>query len=233
MNWTDYIILGIVSVSVLVGLWRGLVSEVLALVIWVGSIWFAWMFGPTVAAYFDRLIHTPALRLVAGYAACLVGALVVGALVKALVNRLMIGSGLSGTDRMLGLLFGFARGVLLVALMVFLLGFTAATHEPWWRKSLLLPQFQSVAVALSEQLPESTARYLKPSPEVLDKLHKLPEMPKAPELRSLPEVNSVSYGKDVQPALNKLGQALHGGAMAPRSSPAPSASAAAADHPLL
>lgn len=220
MNWTDYIILGIVSISVLIGLWRGFVSEVLALVIWVGSLWLAWKFGPVAAAYFDHLIATPSLRLVAGYATCLVGALVVGAVIKAVINRLMISSGLSGTDRMLGLLFGFARGVVLVALMVFLLGLTAATREPWWRESLLLPQFQSVAVALSAQLPASAARYLQPSP-------------KAPGLGHLPDVNSVLQGQGSHAALNSLNQTLHAGAVAPTSSPAPSASAATVVHPPL
>ena len=49
MNWTDYFIAGVLAVSVLIGLWRGLVAEVLSLAIWIGSIWVAWAFGPSVA----------------------------------------------------------------------------------------------------------------------------------------------------------------------------------------
>src|SRR6202020_795983 len=47
MNWTDYIIIGIIALSVLIGLWRGLISEVLALAIWIVAFWVAWTFGPT------------------------------------------------------------------------------------------------------------------------------------------------------------------------------------------
>ncbi|MCP1375915.1 CvpA family protein [Dyella lutea] len=173
MNWADYVIAAVIAISVLIGLWRGLVAEVLSLAIWIGSIWVAWAFGPTVAGYFDRSIHTPELRLVAGYGLCIVGVLIVGALVNAIFHRLVVGAGLSGPDRALGVLFGFARGVLLVALMVFLLGFTAVVREPWWHQSLLLPQFQGVAIAVGRHLPASTGRYLHPSPEVSDSLSRL------------------------------------------------------------
>ena len=57
MNWTDYIILGVLALSVLVGLWRGLVSEVLALVIWIAAFWVAWSFGPAVARHFEHVIE--------------------------------------------------------------------------------------------------------------------------------------------------------------------------------
>lgn len=173
MNWADYVIAAVIAISVLIGLWRGLVAEVLSLAIWIGSIWVAWAFGPTVAGYFDHSIHTPELRLMAGYGLCIVGMLIVGALVNAIFHRLVVGAGLSGPDRALGVLFGFARGVLLVALMVFLLGFTAVVREPWWHQSLLLPQFQGVAIAVGQHLPASTGRYLHPSPEVSDSLSRL------------------------------------------------------------
>lgn len=173
MNWADYAIAAVIAISVLVGLFRGLVAEVLSLAIWIGSIWAAWAFGPVVAGYFDHTIHTPELRLVAGYGICVVAVLVVGALVNLVFRRLVTGAGLTGPDRALGVLFGLARGVLLVALMVFLLGFTGVVREPWWHQSLLLPQFQSVAIAVGQHLPASTGRFLHPSPEVSDSLSRL------------------------------------------------------------
>ena len=173
MNWADYAIAAVIAISVLVGLFRGLVAEVLSLAIWIGSVWVAWAFGPDVAAYFDHSIHTPQLRLVAGYGLCVVGVLIVGALVNMIFHRLVTRAGLTGPDRALGVMFGFARGVLLVALMVFLLGFTAVVREPWWRQSLLLPQFQGVAIAVGHYLPASTGRYLHPSPEMSDSLSRL------------------------------------------------------------
>lgn len=238
MNWTDYFIAGVLAVSVLIGLWRGLVAEVLSLAIWIGSIWVAWAFGPSVAAYFEHSIHTPELRLVTGYGICVVAVLIVGALVNAIFRRLVTGAGLTGPDRALGMLFGFARGVLLVALMVFLLSLTPVTREPWWRQSLLLPQFQSVAIAVGQHLPASTARFLHPvtpasqapsSPAAASPQNASTGLP-ASLPANLPAVRQLldragTGGRDV---LGNLGAALHPAAPAPTST-APRPSSPAAD----
>lgn len=173
MNWTDYIILAVLALSILVGLWRGLISEVLALVIWIAAFWVAWMFGPEVARHFEQTITLPSARIIAGYALCFVAVLILGALLRFAISKLVESTGLSGTDRLLGMLFGFARGVLLVSLLVFLVGFTAFTRDPWWQQSVLLPQFQHVAAWLGQQVPPSVRDYIHP-PAVLDRLSGLP-----------------------------------------------------------
>lgn len=173
MNWTDYIIIGVLALSVLIGLWRGLVSEVLALAIWIAAFWVAWTFGPVVAAHFDHIIELPSARIIVGYGICFVTVLILGALLRFVIHKLIETTGLSGTDRLLGMLFGFARGVLLVSLLVFLVGFTAFTRDPWWQQSVLLPQFQRVAAWLEQRVPPSVAEHLHPS-AVLDHLPSLP-----------------------------------------------------------
>lgn len=236
MSPIDYVMAGVLLVSMLIGLWRGLVAEVLALAIWVGSIWVAWMFGPQVAAMFEHSIHTPELRLVAGYAVCLVGVLVVGALVKAVFHRLVVGSGLSGPDRALGVLFGLGRGVLLVALMVFLLGLTPVTRESWWRQSMLLPHFQSVAIAIGHHLPASTARYLRPAPAPAPEPAATPAP--GPIQASLPAVRQLldragqgGQGAGLAGDIGSLGAALRAPVPAPtstaRTNPSPTADPAA------
>lgn len=173
MNWTDYVIVAVLGLSVLIGLWRGLISEVLALGIWVAAFWVAWTFGPSVSAYFEHSIELPSARVLVGYGICFLAVLIAGALVRFLVSRLIEGTGLSGTDRLLGMVFGFARGVLLVTLVVFLMEFTAFARDPWWQQSVLLPQFKGVAAWLGERVPDSVKRYLHP-PAVLDQLPALP-----------------------------------------------------------
>ncbi|HET6433904.1 CvpA family protein [Dyella sp.] len=229
MNWIDYFIAGVLAVSVLIGLWRGLVAELLSLAIWIGSIWVAWAFGPSVAAYFEHSIHTPALRLVTGYGICLAAVLIVGALLNAMFRRLVAGAGLSGPDRGLGMLFGFARGVLLVALMVFLLGFTAVTREPWWRQSMLLPHFQTVAIAVGQHLPASTARYLHPAPDALDGLPSLPDVSGAANLDGVRKMLD-ARGTTGAPSRGDLQAALRGTPKAP-TSPAPAGSVPGARAP--
>lgn len=173
MNWADYIILAVLGLSVLIGLWRGLISEVLALGIWVAAFWVAWTFGPSVAAGLEHRIELPSARIAVGYGACFIAVLILGAMVRFLVSRLVEGTGLSGTDRLLGMVFGFARGVLLVTLGVFLLGFTAFSRDPWWHDSVLLPQFKEVAAWLGERVPDNVRHYLHP-PALLDHLPALP-----------------------------------------------------------
>lgn len=179
MNWTDYIVIGVLALSVLIGLWRGLISEVLALAIWVAAFWVAWMFGPVVAAHFEHLIELPSARIIVGYGLCFVAVLILGALLRFVIGKLIESTGLSGTDRLLGMLFGFARGVLLVTLLVFLLGFTAFTRDPWWQQSVLLPQFQRVAAWLEQRVPASVRDHLHPA-AVLEHLPSLPTALQAP-----------------------------------------------------
>ena len=179
MNWTDYIIIGVLALSVFVGLWRGLISEVMALAIWIAAFWVAWTFGPMVAERFRQVIELPSARIIVGYGLCFVAVLVLGALLRFVIGKLIESTGLSGTDRLLGMLFGFVRGVLLVTLLVFLVGFTAFTRNPWWQRSVLLPRFQHVAAWLSQQVPPTVREYLHP-PAALGRLHGLPAALPAP-----------------------------------------------------
>lgn len=159
MNWADYCILAVLALSVLIGLWRGLISEVMALACWAAAFWVAWMFGDKLAALFSS-IEVPSVRLLLGYGLCFLGVLVAGALVAFVLRKLVAGSGLSGTDRLLGMMFGLARGVLLILLAVLLLGFTPFPRDPWWQQSRLLPGFQNGAEWLAAKLPDNVTRHL-------------------------------------------------------------------------
>lgn len=162
MTWADYAIIAVLALSVLVGLWRGLVAEVLALAVWVAAFWLAWLFGPRVAEAFRNSIDQPSIRIILGYALCFVAVLIAGALLKFVMDKLVKGTGLSGSDRLLGMVFGLARGVLLVMLVVFLLGFTPFTRDPWWHRSQLMPTFIGAADWLGGHLPQDVRRYLHP-----------------------------------------------------------------------
>ncbi len=159
MNWADYCILATLALSVLMGLWRGLVGEVLALACWVVAVWVAWTFGPQVAAQFTR-VDVPSARLLIGYALCFIAVLIAGAILSFVMRKLIRGSGLSGTDRLLGMVFGLARGLALVTLVVLLLGFTPFPRDPWWHQSQLLPSFQQGAQWASSHMPNEVTKYL-------------------------------------------------------------------------
>ncbi|MBS0589944.1 MAG: CvpA family protein [Proteobacteria bacterium] len=159
MNWADYVILAALGLSVAMGLWRGFVGEVLALAVWAVAIWVAWHFGPLVSTTFTA-VELPSARILLGYAVCFVAVLIAGVIVGFVMRKLVAGSGLSGTDRLLGAVFGLARGLVLVVLVVLLLGFTPLPRDPWWHGSYLLPTFQQVARQAAARLPADVAQYL-------------------------------------------------------------------------
>jgi membrane protein required for colicin V production len=163
MNWFDYAIIATLALSILVGLWRGFIGEVLALLCWVLAFWVAWMFGPHLAEQFSGAISVPSVRVLLAYALCFIAVLIGGAIVSYLMRKLVSGSGLSGTDRLLGMVFGLVRGFALVVLVVLLMKFTPVVRDDWWQTSKMLPTFDNGAQWVTSYLPESVARYLEPA----------------------------------------------------------------------
>jgi membrane protein required for colicin V production len=177
MNWADYAILAVLALSVLMGLWRGFIGEVLALVCWIVAFWAAWMFGPALADRFSASISTPSVRVLLAYVVCFVTVLIAGAIVGFLMRKLVEGSGLSGSDRLLGMVFGLVRGFALVTLVVLLMGFTPFRRDPWWNESRLLPDFEIGARWLGDRLPAEVAKYVEPVEGVLGESRVKPLVP--------------------------------------------------------
>lgn len=175
MNTADILILGVLALSMLFGLLRGFVSTVLSLLCWVAAFWVAWAFGEEVAAFYGGFLSEPAARLIAGYLTCFIGVLIVGAAIGWLVRKLMSRGGLRGGDRFLGLLFGLARGLLLVICAVLILGFAGVPRQAnWWRQSVLLPSFENGAAWFAARLPPDVTRYLEIGGKSLPVLSKAP-----------------------------------------------------------
>lgn len=167
MNVADYAILAVLALSVMIGLWRGLVAEVVALAVWGAALWAAWSFGETVAAHLPAGIREPSARLFIAWGLIFVLVLIVGALLAWLIRMLVQGTGLSGSDRLLGMIFGLGRGLVIVTLGVLLLGFTPFPRDPWWQNSQLIPTFQRAAAMVSARLPAGVARYISFAPPPL------------------------------------------------------------------
>ena len=161
LTWLDIALLIILGLSTLVGLWRGFVVEVMSLVVWIAAFWLAFAFGDDAAALFEASVQAEEARLFLGYAVLFIGALLVGGLATWLAGRVVKSTGLSGTDRMLGLGFGLLRGAALGCLLVLVLGFTPLPQEAWWRESQLMPQFQRGAEWLRTWLPDTVARHIR------------------------------------------------------------------------
>lgn len=159
MNWADYALLTILAVSMGIGLWRGFIVEVLSLTVWIAAFWLTVAFGADVAARLTG-IGSPSARLFVGYAGVFLAVLVAGGLAVWGIGKLISGTGLSGTDRVLGLGFGLARGLVLICVGVLLLGFTPVPQEGWWSEARLIPGARAGAEWMVTFLPPDAARYL-------------------------------------------------------------------------
>lgn len=160
MIWVDYVIIGIIALSAIIGLARGLIREVIALAVWIMAALVAWMFYVPVADQLTPWIETPSVRLAAAVLILVFGVLIVGAIVAHVLSVLVDKTGLTGTDRLLGVVFGAGRGAVLVALLVFLAQLTPMAEDPWWSQSRLLPKFQLLADLMLDMIP----------PDVTDKI---------------------------------------------------------------
>ncbi|MFJ3484379.1 CvpA family protein [Pseudomonas sp. NPDC090202] len=141
----DWAIIAIVAISALISLKRGFVKEALSLLTWIIAGAVAWMFGGSLSQYLVNYIETPSARVIAGCSILFVATLLVGAMVNFLIGELIRVTGLSGTDRFLGMVFGAARGGLLVVVAAGLLSLGPVQQDQWWQQSRLLPQFVMVA----------------------------------------------------------------------------------------
>jgi membrane protein required for colicin V production len=144
-SWVDWAIIAVILVSGLISLRRGFIKEALSLVIWIVAGAIAWLFGGALAEHLGGYIETPSARTIAACAILFVAALLVGALINFVLGQLVHATGLTGTDRLLGMVFGVARGALLVVVLVGLLSLAPVQQDIWWRESSLVPHFLIVA----------------------------------------------------------------------------------------
>ncbi|HET9047421.1 MAG TPA: CvpA family protein [Chiayiivirga sp.] len=157
LTWLDILLLVIVLLSALMGLWRGLITEVMALVVWAAAFWLAIGFGPQVADLYNGYVEMPTARWLLGYATVFVLALILGGLLTWLLHRAVKGTGLTGTDRLLGLGFGLARGAGVGCVLVLGAGFTPLPKEAGWQNGLLVPGFTRAAQWMQGWLPKVVA----------------------------------------------------------------------------
>lgn len=142
MNWADYAIIAIVGISVLVSVIRGFVREAMSLLVWLAALGLASVYYQVLAEWLTALIGSPSMRLIVAWAGIFVVILLLGGILSYLLAKLLKATGLSGTDRLLGMIFGTARGGLVVlALLIMIPAIIPLDQESWWRESRLIPEF--------------------------------------------------------------------------------------------
>jgi membrane protein required for colicin V production len=150
MVTVDYLLAAVFLLSALMGFFRGLVKEALSLVGWIVAVWCAWRFGAPVAERIPSLADDSVIEIWVARFIVLIVVLFLSGLLSRFIAHLVHQSGLSGTDRLIGIIFGLARGAVLVGLVVLILDATGFDANPWWQDSKLIPY----AAPLAEQFGE-------------------------------------------------------------------------------
>ncbi|TPW13018.1 MAG: membrane protein required for colicin V production [Halothiobacillaceae bacterium] len=158
MTTVDYVVVGILTLSALLSLLRGFIREAISLAAWSVAGGVAFIFSPPMVIWLAPYITIVPLRLVAAFAILFIVTLVLCSVVGYIVGQLIARHHVSGTDRLVGLFFGLARGVLIVSVVVWLGNFTPFAQDGWWRESKMINQFQHVATWLESFLPATLTK---------------------------------------------------------------------------
>ncbi|MEA5444548.1 CvpA family protein [Gammaproteobacteria bacterium AB-CW1] len=160
MVWVDYFIVALVIISALISLMRGFVKEAISLATWIMAFWVSLTFVDTLDAMLTGTIETPTVRLLVAFASLFIVTLIIGAMINHFVSLAVKKTGLSGTDRMIGVVFGTARGVLVVGALVLLGLVTEVNRDPWWNESVFIPLMEPIATWMAGFLPDNLVQDL-------------------------------------------------------------------------
>ena len=178
MQTADIIILVVLALPALVGVIYGFLNIVFSMLAWALALGVSAKFTPFFSPMLENAIETPILRIILTFVGLFIISLVILTIIGFLIVKLLGRTGLTATDRILGLFFGMGLGAVIVLVVVFLAGFTAVPAEDWWEESLLLQPFERVSVWANQYLPESMAEYHsyeEPEPDPLEQYIPQPE----------------------------------------------------------
>ena len=144
LTGADVLIILVMLGSIVIGLLRGFVREAVSLVFWVVAVWAAWRLGPVVEPHLGGVLADPSIAPWVGRLVILVLVLLVGWVIGMLLSYFTRSLGLGAMDRVIGLLFGILRGMVLVGLITIGGELLHLNHEEWWNRSKLIPYGETV-----------------------------------------------------------------------------------------
>jgi membrane protein required for colicin V production len=156
----DWVLLGILILSLLIGAWRGLVYELLSLASWAIAFVLAQWFAPDVAQKLPMAGAGEAVRYAAGFAVTFVAVVFAGGLIAALIKKLISAVGLAPADRLLGAAFGGVRGLVVLLAVTVVVAMTPLKNSVWWRESFGAGVLSAALKGLRPVLPQEFAKYL-------------------------------------------------------------------------
>jgi len=159
MQIADFAILVVIALPALVGVVYGFLNIAFSLFAWALALGISAKFTPFFSPMLGDYVETPILRVILAFTGLFIVSLIILTGLGFLIVKLLGRTGLTATDRLLGLFFGTGLGMVIVAIAVFLAGFTALPAEAWWQSSKLLGPFERISILGGRYLPESMAKY--------------------------------------------------------------------------
>jgi membrane protein required for colicin V production len=160
MPTLDWIFLAVLLISLIVGVWRGLVYELLSVTNWIAAFVLAQWFAPVAAQWLPMASATEVVRYAAGFVVVFVLSLFAGGLLAFLISKLVAAVGLRPVDRVLGAAFGLVRGVVLLLAFAVVFGMTPWVNGPLWQDSFGARIATVALQGLEPVLPQEFGKYL-------------------------------------------------------------------------
>lgn len=161
MEYADYAVLGIIVISILVGAIRGFIKEAFSLAVWAAAFLVAFQYSGALALQLESHIELPSARTSLAFVSLFLLVLLVGGLLTFLIGKLVEKTGLSGTDRLLGAVFGSVRGLAIVLAVILVAGLTPVPQDPWWKQSKMIQSLLPLAEWSAQFLPEYIQEHLE------------------------------------------------------------------------
>lgn len=152
-NVLDYIILGVTLLSVIIGACRGFTREAISLITWVVAFFVALKFSKVASHMFHGVITNANVRYAVAFIVLFLIVLILGVVINKLIHSLVSGTGFGFFDHLLGLIFGAARGIVLVTIILFAISATAKDKPDYVKQSQLAPHFSPLVVYCATYLP--------------------------------------------------------------------------------
>jgi membrane protein required for colicin V production len=160
LSAVDWILLAVLGLSLLLGLWRGIVQEVLSLAGWVVAFYVSQLYAPLAAAWLPMEGSSQMLRYAAGFVVVFIAVLVATVLVSWVVKKLVSAVGLGLLDRLLGSIFGLMRGVVILLAATVIVGMTPMRETEAWKQAQGAQWLQQLLHVLKPVLPADFGKYL-------------------------------------------------------------------------
>jgi membrane protein required for colicin V production len=155
----DIAIFATLLIPALVGVAYGFLNIFLSIVAWGIAFGLAITFSSIISPMLSGFVENEMIRDGLAFLGVFILSLIIFSALGYSMLKLLGRTGLSAADRILGLVFGVGLGTVIVAIMVFLAGFTDLTQTDWWQRSLTVGPFERIAVWSRQFLPENVANY--------------------------------------------------------------------------